>query len=323
MSDVKRAKLVLETSLLSSLLKQPEVTDISFNGEHIFYQSSLSGRHQSPLMMTSEQAYQLIKHLTNLMNIPFSYLDAIVDMSVDRYRIFAVGPAISRKHYLASLTFAIRIQPESGVMKFYFLAEENPWRPMLIQLMTLGYSLVIAGKTGSGKTQLQKELISLMPPAQRLIIIDNILELDGLSVPHLDLTIWQVQQVDEMQKMIEGALRSNPDWLIVAEARGQEFKYVLQAAKTGHPIITTLHSDHLEGIYSRMVSMLSQENAHYVNAALKEEIKSVFPVLIQLRQRMEAGIINRTIDAIGLRIDQTWIKYENPINLDSLVTRKK
>jgi pilus assembly protein CpaF len=318
MSDVKKAKQVLEQSLLSNLLKQPDITDISFNGEKVFYQSSLAGRLEANFIMTMEQAYQLIKQMTNLMNIPFSYLDAIVDMSVDRYRIFAVGPAISRKHYQATLTFAIRIHPESGYIPHYFLTDNSPWTECFKKLVRLGHSMVVAGRTGAGKTQLQKEIISLMPPAQRLIIIDNILELDGLSMPHLDMTIWQIKDVEDMHSMIEGALRSNPDWLIVAEARGQEFKYVLQAAKTGHPIVTTLHSDHIEGIYPRMVSMLRMGEVAYGDDHLLAEVKTVFPVLIQVGLSVEEGKIIRQIDSVSLRIQQTWMTFTSPPALDVL-----
>jgi type IV secretory pathway ATPase VirB11/archaellum biosynthesis ATPase len=157
-----------------------------------------------------------------------------------------------------------------------------------------------------------------MPPAQRLIIIDNILELDGLSMPHLDMTIWQIKDVADMHSMIEGALRSNPDWLIVAEARGQEFKYVLQAAKTGHPIVTTLHSDHIEGIYPRMVSMLRMGEVAYGDDHLLAEVKTVFPVLIQVGLSVEEGKIIRQIDSVSLRIQQTWMTFTSPPALDVL-----
>jgi pilus assembly protein CpaF len=300
MSDVQKAVLYLETSMLKSLLQQPDITDISFNGESVFYQSSTYGRKKAAFTLTYEEAYQLIKHLANLMNMPFTYMDAIVDMSIARFRIFAVGPSVSRKQYEPSLTFAIRIHPIENNVVMKFLNKDSNWFTLFKFLINHDVPIVIAGKTGSGKTQLQKELLMLMQEAKRVIILDNILELDGLFVPHLDLSVWQIKSMYSIQKMVEGALRSHPDWLVIAESRGAEFKEVLRSVKTGHPIITTLHSDRLDHIYERMVSMLLIDESISHSDQLKVEIKNVFPVLVQLVTHEVNGSIHRLIDQVSI-----------------------
>lgn len=300
MSDVIKAKAFLEASVLGPLLHAADVTDITFNGEAIFYQSSLQGRKIANFTLTYEAAYQLIKQVANYMNMPFTYLDPIVDMSVAHYRIFAVGPSISRKHYQPALSFAIRIHPASGVLPIRFLTADSPWKLLFTFLIQQSVSIVIAGKTGSGKTQLQKELIQLMPAAQRVIILDNILELDGLNLSHLDMTIWQIHSSEAIQIMVNGALRSHPDWLVIAEARGKEFKEVLRSVKTGHPIITTIHSDHIDHIYHRMVSMLLIEESAVIASALYEEVKMAFPVIVYLSTTSTENGIQRTIASVWM-----------------------
>jgi pilus assembly protein CpaF len=300
MSDVQKASLYLENSTLKSLLQQPDVTDISFNGDSIFYQSSRYGRKKASFTLTYEEAYQLIKQLANLMNVPFTYMDAIVDMSIARYRIFAVGPSVSRKQYEPSLTFAIRIHPIENHVVMKFLNSDSNWFMLFKFLINHDVPIVIAGKTGSGKTQLQKELLMLMEEAKRVIILDNILELDGLFIPHLDVSIWQIKSIYSIQKMVEGALRSHPDWLVIAESRGAEFKEVLRSVKTGHPIITTLHSDRLDHIYERMVSMLLIDESISHADQLKVEVKTVFPVLVQLVTHVDNGSIHRLINQVSI-----------------------
>ncbi len=318
MSEVTKAKWFLENSLLQPLLTQAAITDISFNGERLYYQSSYQGRQLADVMMTVPQAYQFIKQLANYMNVPFTYLDPIVDMSIDRYRIFAVGQAIGRKAYLPTLTFSIRIHPPSGMIHRWFIPPDSGWERLFIKLIQKGYSLVIAGKTGVGKTQFQKELLTLMTPHQRLIIIDNILELDGLRIPHLDLTIWQVTQMAMMGKLIEAALRSNPDWLLIAEARGEEFKEVLRSVKTGHPIITTLHSHQLSSIYERMVSMLLIHEQASMMERFETDVIHAFPVLILLERFEIEGRITRKIAGVQLTKDHRVIRLDET-NLEGLL----
>lgn len=313
MSDVKQALEFLENSTLGQLLLQVDITDITFNGESIYYQSTVLGRQKSDITFTFKEAYQFIKQLANLMNIAFTYLDPIVEMSIMRYRVFAVGPTITRKYFQPSISFAIRIHSPSQHQNYLFL-QSSPWRNLFKFLISKQLSFVIAGKTGSGKTQLQKELLGLIPASQRVIVMDNILELDGLDTPHLDLTIWQIQKHEDFQRMITGALRSHPDWLLIAEARGEEFKEVLRSVKTGHPIITTLHSDDIDNIYARMISMLLIGESLSLQAQLKDEVRQSFPVLVQLEAWMSDTGIQRMIQFVQIYHHGQAIRFQKDVS---------
>jgi pilus assembly protein CpaF len=318
MSDVQKASLYLENSILKSLLQQTDITDISFNGESIFYQSSVYGRRKATFTLTYEEAYQLIKQLANLMNMPFTFMDAIVDMSIARYCIFAVGPSVSRNQFEPSLTCAIRIHPLNHHVEMKFLRKDSPGFHLFKFLISHDVSMVIAGKTGSGKTQLQKELLMLMSEAKRVIILDNILELDGLWIPGLDLTVWQIKPMYSIQTMVEGALRSHPDWLVIAESRGAEFKQVLRSVKTGHPIITTLHSDRIDRIYERMVSMLLIDESMSHAEQLKSEVIQAFPVLIQLVSHELDGGIHRLIDQVSITHHDTVHRLNKDVDVKTI-----
>ena len=313
MSDVEQARIFLEHSILGPLLLREDVTDITYNGESLFYQSTMNGRKKAQLLMTYKEAYQLIKQLANFMNVPFTYLDPIVEMSVMRYRIFAVGPSISRKHFQPSLSFAIRIHALPGQNLYRFLNENSRWRGLFQFLISQRVSFVIAGKTGSGKTQLQKELLGLIPQAQRVIVLDNILELDGIDIPQLDVTIWQISRSYDFQQMITGALRSHPDWLLIAESRGEEFKEVLRSVKTGHPIITTLHSDDIDHIYARMISMLLIGESVSLHDHLFNEVKHAFPILIQLESSITDKALERKIKVVQILHARQIYRFDESI----------
>lgn len=319
MSDVEQARIFLEHSILGPLLKQDDITDITYNGESLFYQSTIAGRKKAAIQMTYKEAFQLIKQLANFMNVPFTYLDPIVEISVMHYRIFAVGPSISRKHFQPSLSFAIRIHALPGQNLYRFLTENSRWRKLFQFLISQRVSFVIAGKTGSGKTQLQKELLGLISEAQRVIVLDNILELDGIDIPHLDVTIWQISRSYDFQQMITGALRSHPDWLLIAESRGEEFKEVLRSVKTGHPIITTLHSDDIDHIYPRMISMLLIGESVSLHDHLLNEVKDAFPILIQLESSLTEKALERRIKVVQILHTRRIYRFDESITEQDVI----
>lgn len=296
-TETEKAKLLLESSFLAPLLLDASITDISFNGESIYYQSSIMGRQKAEISITFEQAYQLLKQLANLMNHSFSYAQPILDISVGAYRMHAVGEAIARKMYEKTLTFSLRIHQHFDPLSLRFLHRKSRWRSFLISVLNHHVSIVISGITGVGKTQIQKELLSLMTEKTRVILIDNILELDGVDFKHLDLTIWQEKDTDRIPSLLVAALRSHPDWLIIAEARGQEFKEVFTSVVTGHPLITTIHSKDILDAHIRMKMMILQGKSEK-NEELLFQLKHFFPCVIHLSKHSVDGKIDRFIDSI-------------------------
>jgi type IV secretory pathway ATPase VirB11/archaellum biosynthesis ATPase len=116
-TETEKATLLLQSSFLAPLLIDTSITDISFNGESIYYQSSVIGRQKSDIEVTFEQAFQLLKQLANLMNHSFSYAQPILDISVGAYRIHAVGEKRS------SITPIVRRIETYG-------APENTWESL-------------------------------------------------------------------------------------------------------------------------------------------------------------------------------------------------
>ena len=257
--DVLKAVTYLEESFLKDLIINPLVTDISYNGEDVFYVDNDLGRLKSDICIERQVAKDFVRQIANLSEKQFSYQSPRLDVSLGRYRFNALHQSICRKNNEESVSFAIRIASSS--LKFNesdSLSDEL--KELLKILIDSNVSIVIGGQTGSGKTELQKYLISLMKENTRTIVIDNILELDQFKTEQcLDLNIWQVDEKREeasIENLVRNALRSNPDWLIVAESRGKEMLDVLNSSLTGHPIITTLHAFDITSMPHRMVRMV-------------------------------------------------------------------
>ena len=90
-----------------------------------------------------------------------------------------------------------------------------------------------------------------------------------------------------IENLLEASLRMRPDRLFVGEVRGQEAFFFLRAINTGHPgSMTTVHADTPLGAYEQLAMMVMQSglSAAYPKADLISYIRSVIPIVIQLRR---------------------------------------
>lgn len=254
----------IETSFLKPLLDVDTITDITYNGVAIFYMDNNLGRRKSNIVITSDKAIDFIRQIANLSERQFSFTSPTLDISISRYRINAQHSSIVRVGDEKSISFAIRIASKEIHIKNDDVFLDDDSREILFNAISNKKSIVIAGPTGSGKTELQKYLISNLEDYSRVIIIDNVQELDYVRFnPNLDVTSWQISPSipqGNAQELIRNALRNNPDWIVVAESRGKEMSDVLNAVMSGHPIITTLHARSAEMIPHRMLRLVQMNN---------------------------------------------------------------
>ena len=165
-------------------------------------------------------------------------------------------------------------------------------------------SIVIGGPTGSGKTELQKYLLSSLPDNTRVVVIDNVQELEFIrNNPNLDITSWEANDSHpnaSINDLIRQALRSNPDWLVVAESRGKEMNDVLNSVMTGHPIITTMHAKSLQAMPHRLVRMIEMAETKETYDDIMGDLKSHIPVYVFVKREIsKSGKVKRYIEAIG------------------------
>ena len=293
----------LENSFLKDLLENSNITDISYNGFDIYYVDNDRGRVKCDMSVESQVVKDFIRQIANLSEKQFSYQSPELDVSFGKYRFNALHQSICRKDNKECVSFAIRIASSS--LRF---AENKSLNEKVKELLDVivdsNVSITIGGLTGSGKTELQKYLISLMKENTRVIVIDNILELDQLNISQsLDLNIWQVDEKREgasIENLVRSALRSNPDWLIVAESRGKEMLDVLNSSLTGHPIITTLHAFDVNSMPHRMVRMVMMNEQKMAFEDIYADISYHMRFYIYLKRKYSAhGLVKRYISSIA------------------------
>ena len=312
--DKEKGIQYLEHSFISSLLFDEDVTDISYNGQDFFYVSNKFGRKKSDIAVEHQAVRDFLRQIANISEQQFSYTNPILDVSIGKYRINATHQSVGKINDNDVVTFSIRIA--SYVPKIR--DDSDFFTPTLVELLKLiiksKQSIVIGGITGSGKTELQKYLLRNMCNNERVIVIDNVMELDAVrDKEEIDLTCWKVDDKNPNVSgaiLIKNALRNNPDWLIVAEARDKEMVDVLNSAMTGMPIITTIHTFDNKSMPFRMARLVqrSEQKMDY-NDALKD-IYYHFHFYIYLSKKIVDGEVKRFVSEVGYYDDDgvySWI----------------
>ena len=163
-----------------------------------------------------------LRQLANLTEKQFSYSSPILDVSFSRYRLNAVYQSLARSHNEKTYTFSLRLASSrcriAGDSNFF----GGESKRILLGILSEGGSIVIGGRTSSGETELEKYLLGEMAPSSRVIVIDNVEELDLVENPRIDLTMWLVNEAIKeasFSSLIRNALRNNPDYIMGLENR--------------------------------------------------------------------------------------------------------
>ena len=96
-------------------------------------------------------------------------------------------------------------------------------------------NILVSGGTASGNTTLLNVLIALIPDDQRIVAIEDTLELRIDSPNRVRFEARRLQQgALTIRDLVRHALRHRPDHIVVGEVRGTEAADLLQALNTGH-----------------------------------------------------------------------------------------
>ena len=294
----------LETSFLYPLLKDEEITDISYNGKEIYYLHNKFGRKKSNINVSKDDVMIFVRQIANLSEKQFSYTTPSIDVSEGRYRINAVHPSIVRVDNEKSISFSIRIASKENRILTSKSFMNAKMKDFLMDCLKKKRSIVIGGPTGSGKTELQKYLLTSLEDNTRVIVIDNVQELEFVrNNPNLDITSWEANELHQnasINDLIRQALRSNPDWLVVSESRGKEMNDVLNSVMTGHPIITTMHANSLSAMPHRLVRMIEMADTKESYDDIMGDLMSHIPVYVFVKRDItKTGLVHRYIESIG------------------------
>jgi pilus assembly protein CpaF len=148
-------------------------------------------------------------------------------------------------------------------------------------------NIVISGPTSSGKTTFLNVLTGFIPGQQRIVTIEDAVELQ-LKQRHVIRLETQAATMDgsgavSTRDLVRNALRMRPDRIIVGEVRSGETLDMIQAMNTGHHgSITTVHSNAPRDAIARMETMAMMAGLDMPLLAIRRQIASAVNLIIHI-----------------------------------------
>lgn len=149
---------------------------------------------------------------------------------------------------------------------------------LLINASSLSSGLIaISGPTGSGKTTTLASIVHKIQKdrAVHIITIEDPIEYE---YPRGYGSIVEQRQVGEDTKSFDialrGALRENPDVILVGELRDTEtMRLALMAAETGHLVFCTVHTEDASTVPSRIAGSFSGDSQNLIRQQLANSLQ--------------------------------------------------
>ena len=218
------------------------------------------------------------------------FLDKNIRISVDKTPIVDAEVGINA---------SIRIVNQQTVSREKLTASGSATDEMLDLLtccIRYGVSVCIAGSTGSGKTTIMSWLLSMVPDNRRLITIEegsrefDLIKRDEEghalnSVVHLLTRPHENPSLDiDQDLLLERGLRKHPDVIGVGEMRSaKEALSVAESSRTGHTVVTTIHSNSSESTYRRMMT-LAKRKYNMADEILMQIMVEAYPIVVFTKQ---------------------------------------
>ena len=223
---------------------------------------------------------------------------------------------------------SIRIVNPQNLTKEDFLRSGTATEGMLDFLAALirhGVSVCVAGATSSGKTTLTGWLLTTIPNEKRVFTIENgsrelalVREKDGHVLNNVVHTLTRPSENPSMnvsqEDLLDVALRFDPEIICVGEMRSSEAYAAQEAARTGHTVISTVHSNSCEATYGRIVT-LCKRASDMGDETLMKMVTEAFPVIVFTKKlddkkRKVMEILECEVTPEGKRNFRSLYRYE-------------
>lgn len=271
---------------LEALLADPLVTDVAVNGDGSVWVDRGSGMLRAPIQLgepgaVRALAVRLAAVAGRRLDDAAPFCDAVLPSGV---RLHAILPPLVADGAHVTLRIPLRHAPDLDRLGQH---ESGPagCTQLLRAIVASRVSFVVTGGTGAGKTTLLAAMLSQVPPAERLVTVEDVREL-AIAHPHVVRLEGRPPNVEgagevPMVTLVRQALRMRPDRIVVGEVRGAEVRELLAALNTGHQGgCGTLHANSADDVVARFEALgaLAGLRPQAVHSQLASAVQAVVHV---------------------------------------------
>lgn len=278
--------------VLMDYIRKESVTDINWNGTALWIDDLYKGRYKSGIILSDEYLQRFSAKLSNVVSRQFNKYSPILEAETAELRISVIHQEVANTGTVLSIRKIpreIRMVRESMIEDGYC---SHQIEKFLAACIRAKMNVIISGLPGVGKTELLKYLGGYIEENERVITLEDNLELHFPTLyPSKDCVEFKVNEIFSYQAAIKASLRLLPAWLVVSEIRSSEVRYLLEAISTGTHCMSTIHAECVEMIPNRLKNMAADSNRDWEEEAFRH-----IDVGVYIRKEIkEQGEITRHI----------------------------
>lgn len=259
---------------LKEYLLEDDITDISYsNGGNVWLKTLSKGifRVENPAINNAFME-KLAFQCSNVMGKTFNMAHPFLDAESAELRLNFIHDSISKNGIavvVRKTPAKIRLEKEKILSENYITLDIHNF----LEYCVLGHcNIIVCGETGSGKTEFVKYLASKTTENEKIITIEDTLELHLDRIfPHRDIVAMKTNNIASYSDVLVTCMRQNPKWILLSEVRSAEaVMAVRNSISSGHYILSTIHADKAASIPNRMYSLLE------TNQDIDQFLKSIY-----------------------------------------------
>ncbi|MDT0547708.1 CpaF family protein [Streptomyces lonegramiae] len=187
---------------------------------------------------------------------------------------------------------------------------DEPMAAFLSALVRARKNIIIGGGTNVGKTTVLRAFASQIPPAERLITIEDTFELglDTNAAAHPNVVAMQAREPNiegqgaiDQAELVRWGLRMSPDRVIVGEIRGSEVIPMCNAMSQGNDgSLSTIHASTSRGVFTKLAAYAAQAPERLSLEATNLLVASAVHFVVHLGWDTEG---RRAIDSVREVVD--------------------
>jgi pilus assembly protein CpaF len=291
----ERKKLTTEVSddvlgygPIQPFLDDPTVTEIMVNTDAAIYVER-SGRLQrtSARFLSEDHLRRVIERIVSQVGRRIDESSPMVDARLpDGSRVNAIVPPLAVDGPTLTIRkFAKDPFKVGDLISFGTMTGEIA---TLLDACVRGrLNILVSGGTGTGKTTLLNVLSSFIPEDERIVTIEDAVELQ-LDQDHVIRLESRPPNIEgkghvAIRDLVRNSLRMRPDRIIVGETRGGEALDMLQAMNTGHDgSLSTVHANTPRDAIARLETMVLMAGMDLPVRAIREQVASAIDLIVQI-----------------------------------------
>jgi len=286
-------------NLLKDLEQKKGITEVVINDPKKVFVERQGQFIQLNIQLSKNDLYDFATEVAHYNKREFDKFNPVLDgVLPDGSRInviaepFSQGsPAITIRKYLRSIK---SFDDDPGVFDL-----GAKWIEVLKAMVGSRCNIIVSGGTGVGKTTFINLLLKEMSPVERIVTIEDTLEL-SLNNPNIVRLETFVATKNcaglTARDLVKNTLRMRPDRIIVGEVRGGEVFDLLQAMNTGHEgSMSSIHASSPGECISRMENLFLMAGFDVPYQVVRRQISQGVDFIIQLGRDREGKRQVKTI----------------------------